>query len=219
MDGAKKNPDRLNTIAIVTVGLTGSVLVYLSIIGIEAWYLNESSAVDHVAKFGKQAETRATLKAEQVGKITEPRLGVVYGPNNVQLYTTPIDAAKELIIRDAKVDPANLIQVIARSEKATIEPWFGRPRLIVAPPLPVDGAVTPGTPATGQPGTAPGGFDPGATTPAGATTPSGGAPMPSGGAPMPSGGAATPTAPATTPTPAATTPTPAVTTPAPAAGH
>ncbi len=210
MDGAKKNPDRLNTIAIVTVGLTGSVLVYLSIIGIEAWYLNESSAVDHVAKFGKQAETRATLKAEQVGKITEPRLGVVYGPNNVQLYTTPIDAAKELIIRDAKVDPANLIQVIARSEKATIEPWFGRPRLIVAPPLPVDGTVTPGTPgtpATGQPGTAPGGFDPGATTPAGATTPSGGAPMPSGGAA------------ATTPTPAATTPTPAVTTPAPAAGH
>lgn len=189
MEGAKKNPDRMNTIAIVTVGLTGAVLVYLSIIGIEAWYLNESSAVDHVAKFGKQAETRKTLKAEQVGKITEPRLGVVYGPNNVQLYTTPIDTAKELILRDVKVDPANLVPVIGKSEKATIEPWFGRPKPLTAPPTPplIDGAVTPGAP-----GTTP------ATTgdPVAPAIPAGGAPTPAGGAATPTGDSAAPTPPA-----------------------
>ena len=93
--GEKKNPDKMNIVGVATVGFAGCAFVYLSIIGIEALYLNESSRVDEVAKFGKQEETKRTLKAEQVGKITEPRLGIK-APNGTQLYTVPIDAAKAL---------------------------------------------------------------------------------------------------------------------------
>lgn len=176
MEGAKRNPDKLNTIAIVTVGLTGSALVYLSIIAIQAWYLNESSAVDQVAQFGKQGEVRKSLKAEQVGKITEPRIGVELKPSKLQLYTIPIDVAKDLIIRDAKLDPANLVPAIARSEQPTIQPAFGRPKALPPAPPPVEpgvidpGAAVPGAdqpasvPATGAP--APAAPDPAAPAPA-----------------------------------------------------
>lgn len=206
--GEKKNPDRMNTIGIATVGFAGCAFVYLSITGIEALYLNESSRVDEVAKFGKQEETKKTLKAEQVGKITEPRLGTK-AANGTQLYTVPIDTAKTLILRDVAVDPANLVPAVSRSEFTTIKPVFGRPQNLPSavpigqsapPPAPVDPAAPPAGDVA--PGTAPAG---GAAVPA----PAGGA---APATPTPAAGAA-----AVAPAPAA--PAPATTAPVPAAGN
>jgi|GEM_PF-6713316 len=188
MDGAKKNSDRPNTIAILTVGLTGAVLVYLSIIGIESWYLNESSAVDQVAKFGKQDEVRRRLKSEQVGKITEPVRGSVFGPENTQLYTIGINVAKALIVANAKT-PDNFVPAVGRSHTVTIQSWYGRPKPIetpTAPVVPVDGAtLAPGVAPTApgsQPATptAPTTGDVAPGTP-GSITPAPSAPIPSGG--------------------------------------
>ncbi|MBL8620443.1 MAG: hypothetical protein JNK64_04040, partial [Myxococcales bacterium] len=167
--GEKKNPDKMNVVGVATVGFAGCAFVYLAIIGIEALYLNESSRVDEVAKFGKQEETKKTLKAEQVGKITEPRLGTK-APNGTQLYTVPIDTAKALVLRDVAVDPANLVPAVSRSEFTTIKPVFGRPQTLPSavpigqsapPPPPVDPAAVP---PTGAPTDA---AAPGATPPAG----------------------------------------------------
>ncbi|MBK9031134.1 MAG: hypothetical protein IPL61_07330 [Myxococcales bacterium] len=153
--GEKKNPDKLNTVSIATVGFAGAAVVYLSIIGIEAIYLNESSRVDQTAQFGRQEETKKTLKAEQIGKITEPRLGPK-APNGTQLYVVPIDTAKQLVLRDVAVDPANLVPAVSRSEFTTIKPAFGRPQNLSAPqpighsaPPPVDPPVDPPAPADG----------------------------------------------------------------------
>jgi hypothetical protein len=127
--GEKKNPNKMNIVGVATVGFAGCAFVYLAIIGIEALYLNESSRVDEVAKFGKQEETKKTLRAEQIGTITEPRLGTK-APNGTQLYTVPIDAAKALVLRDVAVDPANLVPAVSRSEFTTIKPVFGRPQTL-----------------------------------------------------------------------------------------
>ncbi|MBK7071929.1 MAG: hypothetical protein IPH44_06470 [Myxococcales bacterium] len=186
--GEKKNPDKMNIVGVATVGFAGCAFVYLSIIGIEALYLNESSRVDEVAKFGKQEETKRTLKAEQVGKITEPRLGIK-APNGTQLYTVPIDAAKALVLRDVAVDPANLVPAVSRSEFTTIKPVFGRPQTLPSavpigqsappPPPPVDPAVAPAGAPTDP-------AAPGVTPPAGAPTPAAPAPTaPAGTAPAP----------------------------------
>ena len=195
--GEKKNPDKLNVVGVATVGFAGCAFVYLAIVGIEALYLNESSRVDEVAKFGKQEETKKTLRAEQIGKITEPRLGTK-APNGTQLYTVPIDTAKALVLRDVAVDPANLVPAVGRSEFTTIKPVFGRPALL------------PGPVGIGLSAPPPPPIDPTVVVPGeGTVTPT------DGSAPAPTGGTPAPAAPApAAPAPAA----PAPAAPAPAAG-
>lgn len=207
--GEKKNPDKMNTLGIATVGFAGCAFVYLSITGIEALYLNESSRVDEVARFGKQEETKRTLKAEQVGKITEPRLGPK-AANGTQLYTVPIETAKTLILHDVGVDPANLVPAVSRSEFTTIKPVFGRPQNLPAA-LPIGHSAPP--PAPVDPNAPP--VDPNAPPAAGVAPATGGtAPAPAGTAPA--GGAAPPAA-GIAPAPVA--PTPATTAPVPTGGN
>ena len=206
--GEKKNPDKLNVVGVATVGFAGCAFVYLAIVGIEALYLNESSRVDEVAKFGKQEETKKTLRAEQIGKITEPRLGTK-APNGTQLYTVPIDTAKALVLRDVAVDPANLVPAVSRSEFTTIKPVFGRPQTLPSavplglsappPPPPVDPTAVPGaTPVDGAvPPTGAAPATPTGEAPAAPAAPTGAAPAaPTGAAPAAPAPATTPTVPA-----------------------
>lgn len=209
MESPKKNPDTLNTIGIVTVGAVGSALVYLSIVGLQAFYVNETSHVDAIASFGDQEKTRTSLKSKQVGAITEPRR-MWQTPEGKPVISIPIDAAKSLIVRDAAVDPANLVPTVGKSEKSTIQPVFGRPIALpqqppaptapVTPdpaggPVPPGGApgeapaggaaigpatVTPGTPGSGQP----------ASNPGNPPTPAAPSVQPPGAAPVPPAGGA-----------------------------
>jgi hypothetical protein len=185
--GEKKNPDKMNTVTIVTVGLTGAALVYISIIAIEALYLNETSRVDEVAAFGKQGDVRTSLRTTQIGNITEARIRTnVLGLNNVQLYSIPIDEAKRLVLHDAKQDPANLVPAVTRSEFTTIKPVFGRPSLL---PSPVGLGLSAPPPVVPDPAAAvPGGTAPtGQGTEAPPTAPAAGGPAPAAAAAPPAG--------------------------------
>ena len=43
MSGPKRNADKLNTIGVVVVGICGAVLVYVSIVALQAFYMNDTS--------------------------------------------------------------------------------------------------------------------------------------------------------------------------------
>ena len=43
MSGPKRNPDKLNTIGVVVVGICGAVLVYVTIVALQAFYMNDTS--------------------------------------------------------------------------------------------------------------------------------------------------------------------------------
>jgi hypothetical protein len=43
MSGPHRNPDKINTIGIVVVGICGAVLVYVSIVALQAFYMDDSS--------------------------------------------------------------------------------------------------------------------------------------------------------------------------------
>ncbi len=193
-EGPKKNPDNLNTIGIVTVGGVGAALVYLSIVGLQAFYVDETAIVDEVRHFGDQEKARTSLKSEQVGALTTNLTRKGVNADGKPLIAIPIETAKALVVEAARVDPANLVPMIGRSEASTIQPIFGRPVALPPPPPepvapPADGSV------------------PGAVPPDGAAVPT----------PAGAEGAA-PAQPAATPTPTPT-PTPAPAQPAPAAAQ
>lgn len=197
MSGPKRNPDRLNTIGVVVVGVCGAVLVYVSIVALQAFYMNDSSEVQTMADYGGQDTTHKSIRATQLNNIGEftPNARPEPGKGD-QTYRISIDRAIKLVADGAKTDPANLVPTQGRANQPTIVPVFGRPRAATPPPSNPGGAGTQGSTA-----------NPGAGS-AGAAVGSTSAPMHSTGGLGPGGGATAgqgPTTPKTT-TPKTTTP-------------
>jgi hypothetical protein len=185
MSGPKRNPDRLNTIGVVVVGICGAVLVYVTIVALEAFYVNDTSEVQTMADYGGQDTAAKSLRTEQLSRINE------YGTNprpaaakpgeapRTQSYRVPIDVAMKRVVEDARVDPGALVPALGRSDKATVLPIFGRPKLLPAP-----AAAAPAAPAAGAGSGASAGSAPAAAPPAAPMVPTG-----AGTGPAPVGGA------------------------------
>ncbi|MBL9014650.1 MAG: hypothetical protein JNL83_10765 [Myxococcales bacterium] len=183
MSGPKRNPDSLNTIGIVVVGICGAVLVYVTIVALQAFYMNDTSDIQTMADYGGTDAQARSLRAAQVQHITD------YGANptaegKAATYRVNIDDAMKLVVDAAKVDPSNLVPTQGRADKATIKPVFGRPQPLTAPAdgagagsaAPADGA--------GAGSAAPAGA--GSAAPAAPQTPTGG--QAQGGSPATGGG-------------------------------
>jgi hypothetical protein len=150
MSGPKRNPDRLNTIGVVVVGICGAVLVYVTIVALQAFYVNDTSEIQTMADYGGQDTAAKSLRTDQLSRINE------YGTNprpaaakpgeapRTQTYRVPIDVAMKRVVEDARVDPGALVPALGRSDKATVLPIFGRPKLMPAP-----AAAAPPAPAAG----------------------------------------------------------------------
>jgi hypothetical protein len=153
MSGPKRNPDRLNTIGVVVVGICGAVLVYVTIVALEAFYVNDTSEIQTMADYGGQDTAAKSLRTDQLSQINgygtnsrpaAPKAGEAQRP---QTYRVPIDVAMKRVVEDAKADPGALVPTLGRSEKATVLPIFGRPKSIPAPAAPAAPAA--GAPAAG----------------------------------------------------------------------
>lgn len=190
MSGPKRNPDKLNTIGVVVVGICGAVMVYVSIIALQAFYMNDTSELQHTKDYAGMDRTAASHKADEMRNITEA------GTNTgASTFHIPVDTAMKLVVEDAKKDPSHLIPALPPSTKPTIEPVFGRPKPIGgAAPAPEAGQGSAAAPAQGS-GAAEGSGAGSAANPAGAAgsaapqTPTGSGP--GGGAASPSKAAAT----------------------------
>jgi hypothetical protein len=135
MSGPKRNPDKLNTIGIVVVGICGAVLVYVTIVALQAFYMNDTSAVETMADYGGQDLTAKGHKADELRNIAE------VGKNAGGGYHIKIDDAMKLVERDAKDHPDHLVPALPSATKPTIEPVFGRPKTLGgAPAAPEAGA-------------------------------------------------------------------------------
>ena len=156
MSGPPRNPDRLNTIGVVVVGICGAVLVYVTIVALEAFYVNDTSEIQMMADYGGQDTGVRSMRTEQVNRIAE------YGTNprppapkageapRQQSYRVPIDVAMKLVVEGARSRPEALVPAVGTSDKATVLPIFGRPRIAPPPAAPAAPAATPGgAPAAG----------------------------------------------------------------------
>src|SRR5256885_2226167 len=105
MSGPKRNPDKLNTIGIVVVGICGAVLVYVTIVALQAFYANDTSELQTTQDYGNQDAPLKALRADQQTNITS--YGMNGGTNPT--YRIPVAAAIELVVKSAKTDPTTLV--------------------------------------------------------------------------------------------------------------
>jgi hypothetical protein len=167
MSGPKRTPDKLNTIGIVVVGICSAVLVYVTIVALQAFYMGDTSEIQTMADYGGQDTTAKHIRATQMENISKASTPNAGGAE--QTYRVPIAVGMKKIVDDAKVDPSNLVPVLGKSSCRTVLPVFGRPKADDRPPPPECGggaapAPAPATPDAGsgvQPmptgGTGPGG--------------------------------------------------------------
>jgi hypothetical protein len=191
MSGPKRNPDRLNTIGVVVVGICGAVLVYVTIVALEAFYVNDTSEIQTMADYGGQDTGARSLRTEQQSRISEygtnprPAAPKANEAQRPQTYRIPIDVAMKLTVQGARSDPGALVPALGRSDKATVLPIFGRPKPIPAPAAPAgtpaQGATAPAAPSTGS-GTAAGSGDLPAAPMVPTGTGTGASPVPGAGA-------------------------------------
>ena len=76
MSSAPRNPDKLNTIGIVVVGVCGAVLVYVSIVALQAFYMTDTAGVQTMADYGGQdsdGEVDQGVAARQHQRVRQDR--------------------------------------------------------------------------------------------------------------------------------------------------
>src|SRR5512132_3504528 len=112
MSGPKRNPDKLNTIGVVVVGICGAVLVYVTIVALQAFYMNDTSEVQTMADYGGQDTTAKGHKADELRNITEVGKNAAGGTFHIK-----IDDAMKLVERDAAKDPTHLVPALPASTK------------------------------------------------------------------------------------------------------
>ncbi|MGE0548429.1 MAG: hypothetical protein AB7O24_22165 [Kofleriaceae bacterium] len=138
--GPKRNPDKLNTVGVVVIGICSAVLVYVAIVALQAFYMDDTSQIQTMADYGGNDTSVRDLRAKQRGVIEH------YGVNpkpadpkpgeqpKQQTYRIPVELAMKAVVESAKADPSMLIPMQGKSDKSTVQPIFGRPKPLVLTP-------------------------------------------------------------------------------------
>ncbi|MFN0248478.1 MAG: hypothetical protein ACKV2T_16415 [Kofleriaceae bacterium] len=190
MSGPKRNPDKLNTLGVIVIGICASVLVYVTIVALQAFYMKDTSEIQTMADYGGNDLNFRTTKTAGMNNITE------YGKNPDGSFRININVAMKKVAAEAKDKPDQLVPGTP-STTPSAEPIFGRSKAITAP-APDTGSAAPAdagsaAPAAGSAAPAAGSAAPAPMAPTGGQ---GGAPAPATGANNP--GTNNPPAPATT---------------------
>src|ERR1700755_475413 len=98
MPGPKRNPDKLNTLGVVVIGICSAVLVYVTIVALQAFYMKDTSEIQTMADDGGNATSFRTIKTAAVANITD------YGKNPDGSFRVAIDVAMKKAVETAKTD-------------------------------------------------------------------------------------------------------------------
>lgn len=160
---APRAEDRVNTYAIVVVGLVGALLTYVSIVALQAYYASTINAEQSVKDVAGMGQGYQSLKAEQVARLSD------YGRAGDRMRL-PIETAKDLVVEDARNGASSLVPGVGEHDTPTVDPATGK--AIGAPAAPeTEGAAAPGGAQAPADGAAPGGAQAPADSAAPATSP------------------------------------------------
>ena len=146
--GPKRIEDKVNSMAIVMIGICGAVLVYVSIAALQAFYSNDVADVQTMADYGGQDQGAKDLRAKQMGNIST--VGATGKTDKGPTYQIKIDDAMKKTLEQFKVDPADLVPMVAPQKTPTILPVFGRPKLITATAGSGSGSAAPAADGAGS---------------------------------------------------------------------
>ncbi len=142
MDSPRKAEDKLNNSVIVTVGIVGTLVVWGSIVALQAYYDSTAGQEEQRREIAGQSDALRSLNAQSWQAMGEYR--AKGGTSN--RIAIPIELAMKLVVRDRK--KASLVPVVGSHDKPTYPAVVGRPSDRPTVPAPATGTA-PTTPAPG----------------------------------------------------------------------
>jgi hypothetical protein len=164
MEGNKKAEDKLNIVNVITVGVVGVLLVWVSVVALQTYY--KSTLDEEEARRMTQGQEADLIKVQAAQRA---QLGGYAMRSSAaaskKVAVIPIDRAMDLVVQDLEAKPeASVVPEVGAQDKATIHafPPFAAikaeapPAAPETPPTTPPGAPAPATPpATPAPAPAP----------------------------------------------------------------
>jgi hypothetical protein len=200
----RKAQDRVNNYGIMLIGLVSAVLLWVSVVALQAYYNRTSGLLqgerDELGMNRQVIDLKSAQLAElNDSKFVNPQKGIV---------SIPITDAEKLVLQGLREGSPSLVPAVGAHDLPTVPAVWGRPSDAAPGAAPAGATASGAAPAGVAPaGAAPAGAAPAGAAPAGGATASGAAPAgaaPAGAAPAGSTGEASlpaGTTPGTTPTP------------------
>lgn len=130
MSGPKRNPDKLNTMGVVVIGICASVLVYVTVVALQAFYMKDTAEVDMMADYGGTDTTFRKQKADALANINDVGVNRTNANEPATSYRVPIDIAMKKVVEDAGQKKFDELVPGVKSTKPTALPIFGKPQMI-----------------------------------------------------------------------------------------
>ncbi len=132
MDSPKKQADYVNTFGIVVIGLAGSLLVYVSFIGLQAFYEVGAAAKLEARQVEGLNDEFRSLQSEQQAELNAYR----WIDQQKQTVTIPVDEAMKYVAEAARGSASTLVPAVGTHDVATVPAVAGRPPDNVQMPAP-----------------------------------------------------------------------------------
>jgi hypothetical protein len=118
-----KAQDRINNFGIVLIGTVAGVLLWVSVVALQAYYYSSAGEVEKQRDAEGKGREMRDLHAQQLAdlqdsKYLDPAKGVV---------TIPIDAAMSLVLEDARGGAGSLVPAVGAHDTPTVRARWGRP--------------------------------------------------------------------------------------------
>jgi len=162
----KRGQDRINTYGILLIGLVSSVLLWVSVVALQAYYNRTAGSLETERSAMLKNREASGLKAGQLAELQDSR----YVDARKGLVTIPIDSAKQLVLRDLRDRAPSLVPAIGPHNLPTVPAVWGRPPDLPGAP-PAGGAAPAGAAPAGGAQAAPAAGTAAPATPAPAAKP------------------------------------------------
>jgi hypothetical protein len=142
----KRGQDRINTYGILLIGLVSSVLLWVSVVALQAYYNRTAGDLEVQRSAMLKSREAGGLKAGQQAELQDSR----YVDAKRGLVTIPIDSAKQLVLRDLRDRKDSLVPAVGPHDLPTVPAVWGRPPDLPAAPAggaPAGEGAAPAAPA------------------------------------------------------------------------
>jgi outer membrane protein OmpA-like peptidoglycan-associated protein len=135
----KKAEDRVNTFAIVLVGTAAGILLWATMVALQAYYLNTAGEMEAERDGVELARERRSVEATQQANLARLERNEEFANAAEVCYRTPIELAMANVVADAQAGKTTLVPAVGAHDK---------PTLVAIPGYPAsEGAAVPGAPA------------------------------------------------------------------------
>jgi len=144
MEGKPKAEDRMNMVNVVTVGVVGVLLVWVSIVALQAYYKSTLDKAEQERLVAGQTVDLTKVRAAE-GALINGYSARMSGTAQKKVMVIPVQDAMKKVVDELKADPAaSVVPEIGPQTKATRHPYppFGAIKdEAPATPAPTDGAT------------------------------------------------------------------------------